>query len=102
MRREKIRDLRKARGWSISRLAERVGVSRSYMAHIERGTRQLNEHRLHQIADALGVDPASLISATIPPSEIETHVSLVTGMNPEDRKKVFDYAELIYRARMAS
>ncbi len=36
---QRIRQVRKAKGWSQGTLAEKCGISMSFMGHIERGTR---------------------------------------------------------------
>ncbi|GAA3459827.1 helix-turn-helix transcriptional regulator [Saccharothrix longispora] len=50
-----LRDLRKARGMSIVRLGERVGLSKSMLSRIERGERFLTETELASVLGAMGV-----------------------------------------------
>src|SRR5712692_8889437 len=42
-------------------LAKRVGLSRTSVTNIEKGRQQLPLHMLYSFADALGVEPASLL-----------------------------------------
>lgn len=51
----KIRRLRTQNGLSVKQLAERAGVSSSYIYAIESGTRGTNIKKLSRIATALGV-----------------------------------------------
>ena len=52
---------RRAREMSQERLAEVLGVHRTYMGGIERGERNLTLKSVERIADCLGVDPVSLL-----------------------------------------
>ena len=59
---ERIRDLRKARGWSQERFADICGVHRTYMGHLERGEKNVSFNTLSRLADALGISLAELVS----------------------------------------
>lgn len=58
---EAVRRLRVARGVSVRRLAERVGVSPATISAIENGKTGISVQRLHQIAVALDVPAALLV-----------------------------------------
>jgi transcriptional regulator with XRE-family HTH domain len=52
---QQIAACRRARGWSQQTLADRVGVSRSLIGHIETGTRPLDDRNLlYRLAETLG------------------------------------------------
>ncbi|MGQ0680572.1 MAG: helix-turn-helix domain-containing protein [Actinomycetota bacterium] len=53
-------------GLSEEGLADRAGVHRTYIGHVERGESNLTEYSLVAIADALQIDPAELIRALRP------------------------------------
>lgn len=57
----KIREMRKARGLTLEELAEKAGISRSYLNELELGAKTINANRLTQVASALGVWPEDLI-----------------------------------------
>lgn len=38
----RIREIRRAKGWSQDELAKKCGVSRNFIGHIERGTRRMS------------------------------------------------------------
>jgi transcriptional regulator with XRE-family HTH domain len=59
---ERIRDLRKARGWSQERFADVCGVHRTYMGHLERGEKNVSFNTLVRLADALGITLPELLA----------------------------------------
>ena len=59
----RIQELRKQQGLTQQLLAERIGVSTSYIGHIERGTRVLSLETFASLCSALAVDPADLLQA---------------------------------------
>lgn len=56
----RVRQLRKNRGWSQEEFAHRVGLDRSYMGGVERGERNVSLENICRIAMALDVAPAEL------------------------------------------
>jgi transcriptional regulator with XRE-family HTH domain len=56
----RVRQLRKERGWSQEAFAHRVGLDRSYMGSVERGERNVSLENICLIAAALGVGAAAL------------------------------------------
>lgn len=58
---ERVRDLRKERGWSQDHLADVAGIDRSYMSGIERGVRNFGILHLFTLAKALKVKPQDLL-----------------------------------------
>ncbi len=66
-----IATLRKTRGLSQEKLAEKAGVSRSLISNIEAPgmARGFSLEVFFDIADALNVDPAALINASVFPDE---------------------------------
>lgn len=51
----RIKQFREAQGLRQQDLAEKAGVSRSYLAEMESGSKTINNRRLEQVAQALGV-----------------------------------------------
>lgn len=49
----RIRQIRKAKGWSQEELAKKCGISMSFLGHIERGTRIMSLETLAGICEAL-------------------------------------------------
>ena len=58
----RVRELRKARGFSQEELAHRVGIHYTYVGGIERGERNPALANIGRIATALGVSIAELFS----------------------------------------
>ncbi len=59
---EKLRQLREMQNWSQEEMAEKMRMSASGYAKIERGDSTLNIERLEQIAQIFNIDIADLIS----------------------------------------
>ncbi len=49
----RIRQVRRARGWSQSELAEKCGISKTFLGHIERGSRIMSMETFANICTAL-------------------------------------------------
>lgn len=56
----KVRELRKARGWSQDELGEKAGFHFSYIGGLERGERNVSLANLAKVAETLGVDIGEL------------------------------------------
>ena len=67
-----IAALRKLRGYSQEKLAEKAGISRSLLSAIEAPgiANGFSLEVFFDLADALDVDPASLINASVFPDQI--------------------------------
>lgn len=78
-----LRQWRKHRGLTQEQLAERIGIARSYLTKIERGTRRYDQPFLEAAADALRCEPADLIMRD--PTESETIWSIWEGLSPIER-----------------
>jgi len=59
---ERIRKLRKRRGWTQVEMAEKVGIDRSFLAEVERGRRNISILNLELIAKGLRLSLARLLS----------------------------------------
>lgn len=57
----KVRAVRKERGWSQEVLADACELDRTYIGGIERGERNVSIMNIAKIAQALGVRASSLI-----------------------------------------
>jgi transcriptional regulator with XRE-family HTH domain len=59
---DRIRKLRKTRGWTQAEMAERVGIDRSFLADVERGKRNVSILNLELIAHGLEISLSQLFS----------------------------------------
>ena len=56
----RVKELLKEFGWTTRVLAEKTGMSESYLTHIKNGTRRWNEDALKKIAEAFEKNPVEL------------------------------------------
>ena len=65
----RIRQLRKAKGWSQDVLAGKCGISMSFLGHIERGSRIMSMETFVNICDALDAGADELLWGVTMPSD---------------------------------
>ncbi len=58
----RVKELLRERGWTTKVLAEKTGMSESYLTHIKNGTRRWNEDALKKLATAFGLHPIDLFA----------------------------------------
>lgn len=56
----KIRQLRKAKGWSLEKMALESDMNATFLGHVERGLRCPTVYTLQRICDGLGITLAEL------------------------------------------
>ena len=56
----KLRTMRKAKGLTQNELAQRIGVSESYICQIEKG-KMISIKKLDELAETLGCEPKDLL-----------------------------------------
>lgn len=59
---ERLRSIRKEKGFSQEGFASFVGIDRSYYGQIERGTKNITILKIHAICSALGIQPGDLLN----------------------------------------
>jgi SOS-response transcriptional repressor LexA len=57
----RVKELLRERRWTTKVLAEKTGMSESYLTHIKNGTRRWNEDALKKLAVAFELDPADIL-----------------------------------------
>jgi transcriptional regulator with XRE-family HTH domain len=65
---QRLRAYREALDFSLSDLARRSGVSRSYLYQLENDESSPTQEKLNSLADALGVSPADLLGVADEPA----------------------------------
>lgn len=58
----RVKELLREKGWTTKILAEKTGMSESYLTHIKNGTRRWNEDSLRKLANAFEMSPIDLFS----------------------------------------
>ncbi|MGQ0841507.1 helix-turn-helix domain-containing protein [Actinokineospora sp.] len=90
-----LRRARRARGWTLRDLAERlpVDISRASVAGYEYGTQQCTVQRLIEICDALAVSAPRLLARVFTHSDTEIDLRTLAGHEPGDHD-AGDFGEL--------
>ena len=65
----RIRQFRKAKGWSQEVLARKCEISMNFMGNIERGTRKMSMDTFASLCMELGADADTLLWGRVKPSE---------------------------------
>jgi SOS-response transcriptional repressor LexA len=58
----RVKELLRERSWTTKVLAEKTGMSESYLTHIKNGTRRWNEDALKKLANAFSIHPVDLFA----------------------------------------
>jgi len=58
----RVKELLREKGWTTKILAEKTGMSESYLTHIKNGTRRWNEDSLRKLAGAFECSPIDLFA----------------------------------------
>jgi transcriptional regulator with XRE-family HTH domain len=78
----RIRQVRKAKGWSQDELAGKCGISMSFLGHIERGSRIMSIETLVRICKALDAGADELLWGIAHPS-----LAVLEMWNSEDKSE---------------
>ena len=65
----RIRQVRKAKGWSQDVLAKKCGISMSFLGHIERGTRIMSLETFVNLCEARDADAGEFLWGQTRPSD---------------------------------
>ncbi len=58
----RVKELLREKGWTTKILAEKTGMSESYLTHIKNGTRRWNQDSLERLAIAFEISPLDLFA----------------------------------------
>ena len=81
----RIRQVRKAKGWSQNELAEKCGISMSFLGHIERGSRIMSMETFANICMALDAGADELLWGVAAPSEAVLDMWNLPGRRKEQK-----------------
>lgn len=88
--RQFFKEWRKFRDLSQEQLADRMGIARSYVSHIENGKRRYDQIFLEAAAEALNCQPADLIMRDPGSSSIWTIWDQISPEQREQAAKVLE------------
>lgn len=91
---EKIRAIRTLKGLSQENMAKMLNISRLAYGDIERGKTDVSDSRLKQIADALSVSPADILSFAEKMTNFFDQCSGVIGLNNGTQNNHYAQREL--------
>lgn len=92
--RYRIKEHRKARGWTQEQLAQMVGTTKGYISQMENGVREPSAETLRSLAAAFGVDAVQMIEPDSEESQsIMNHLAIFQRLSPEDQAAVARIAE---------
>lgn len=86
-----VRDMRRQQGLTQEELAEKVGISHSFLGHIERGSRIASMETLVMLCNALKVTPQALLIASLD-SELTSHMP--SSLSSGDRSRLTNFLRL--------
>lgn len=87
---KRVRELRRSLSLTQEELAEKCGISASFLGHIERGTRVASIETLVALCNTLNVNPQFLLSASL--NTFDTHIP--EGISPETRLRLSEFLRL--------
>ncbi len=80
----RVKELLREKGWTTKVLAEKTGMSESYLTHIKNGTRRWNEDALRKLAQAFDLTPIDLFAERRPRTDnIDQKVSMPDQLDVE-------------------
>ena len=93
----RITEWRKKREMTVEALANRAGMSKSYLSELANGKKAFNARRLQSLADALDCSPLDLLDDSSVDPDIFQHIKRLQDLSPEDRQAVIRHAESLGR-----
>ncbi len=86
---KKIRQVRRQKSMTQEQLAEKAGISASFLGHIERGTRIASLETLIELCNTLQVSPDYLLSASLNADDLYP-----TSLSTNDKAKLSEFLRL--------
>lgn len=82
----RVKELLKERRWTTKVLAEKTGMSESYLTHIKNSTRRWNEDALKKLSEAFQLEPTQLFELTATTTGHEFVSPAVSLQKPDDQE----------------
>ena len=87
---KRVRELRRQASLTQEELAEQVGISTSFMGHVERGSRVASLETLVALCNVLQVTPQYLLSASLTPFE----QYMPSSITQENRSRLSEFLRM--------
>lgn len=85
----KVKELLRERRWTTKVLAEKTGMSESYLTHIKNGTRRWNEDALRKISEAFEIEPVDLFDHSRSRTDlINQDIQVPEGFASENQQEI--------------
>jgi transcriptional regulator with XRE-family HTH domain len=91
-----IREWRLDRGYTLEKLADRIGIKASALSYLERGQSAYTQGTLEALAAALQTDPASLIMRN--PNDADAIWSLWDEASEGEKRQISEVVKALRRA----
>lgn len=94
---QRIKEARRIKRYSQSKLSEELDVSIAYLSRVERG-HQINLNRLAQISNILGVSIEYLITGIVPKSKNYLDKDLyevLINCSPDKQRLIYNIAKIV-------
>jgi transcriptional regulator with XRE-family HTH domain len=98
----RIKILRKRKGWSLSDLASKAGIARSYLYQIEQGKSKPTQDKIQDLAKALDALPSELLGEGSKVIEITPSLQRFADQVNLGSAEVQMLAQIEYRGRKPS
>lgn len=95
----RIRRMRLAKEWSLTELADQAGISRSYLAQVEKGDSIPTHGKIVQLANALGSLPSELYGEDLQYDNIPESLRRFAEQEDLGSADVQTLARIEYRGR---
>lgn len=92
---QRVRTLRRSQKLTQEELAEQLGISASFMGHLERGTRIASIDTLVALCNTLKVSPQYLLEASLS-DDIDEHMP--ASLTSEDRARLSSFLRMANEA----
>ena len=96
----RIRDIRKGKGLTLEHVASRIGVSIPHLSEVERGKKNLNNHLLTRISEALDTPVRDLFVHEEQGAVAELTI-IAESLEEPDVERLRDFAVALAASRKA-
>ncbi len=100
---ERIKSVRKSRGYTQNKMAKELGLSAAYVSRVERGSGKINLQRLAQVSQVLNVPLSKLLTGTVEKSDEylnQEFKETLSKCTPEKQKAIFKISKIIAKLKV--